>query len=1188
MSPSRTGAHPDDPASPAEPRRRFGFRRGPQRALPAGPPAAAAEPVRGPARPAGASALPVPAPRRTAPAPGASVLRAVGPHFVIAASTAREDDLASAIGALRPVPDAVVVVAAAPDSAKVLRDRMADLGVIARARGAAHLVLAASGLAALAPNGRRPAEVVAERAGVPVVAPDGLVEITPTGTLKVNDPEGAIEASAWWRCEPGQAPRRLHSTLGTAAPGEAPARPTAARPVQAPAAAAAPRPAPAPAPAPAARGRADAVRVLRLPGGFWLTDPADRSTAPLPDLAAAAAPPGNAVVLIGTPARPLLLPDDFAEAVLSLPLGADRPLVSAPWAAPEQLAALTGALAARTARPVQAAIGLPVLGPGGPTSRIMDRDGRAGWEPFLLRLATAPGAPTTPAAWRNGGADWQTDGPAVFRAFPYWALEAVPAGLWLRPEPPHVLTPRFRRPEAARPLLIVGERDRPVPADAFEELGTLLDRLPTVGAEGFGLLVHGLLEPDAERVGRFVARMHELEWLGAEQPLNGPPVVAPVSYGIGRPVAAARRPAPGAVGAGVVGAGSAAALGAGPGVGAAAQEAPAALGPGAGRVPSAPEPVARAESRAELPVGRRVPPPVGAGAANRTEGGAEQPRHQMPPVAEPETAPATASASAPAAASTSVPVSGEPEARGGLPPVRRMPPVAEPEPESGPGPAPAEPEARTGPPVVRRMPPVAEPEPGPAYGTDTAHGSGAAPDPAPGFTTGAPEPPAGPRADPEPDAEPAPVPLPTPVRATAAPVTGSAAGSSGPPRPGPLAGGAPDGDPAGAPAVPAAPGTAGPAVTGGGAPVPFRTPAVPPAGPPAAGPAPTGPASAEPLPAFEPVEPPVGTLPPEGTAAEEPTAGDPAAGHDPSGSGRPGPGTAAPAPDGEPARYFGLDDSPPPVTSTSTAERDAVRTLLGDHYHRCTGRLEQLATRLPGLRTTSQDDFKPDLAAVLLHHTDTGIPASRAVLVAAARSGDPAMQPFLRCLGSGLRRLPSHHGAVLLGAGAGLDPEAVLSHYPTGRQFREPAPLAGLTAPGSELPGSSVEFLVWSATGRRTSVFDSADGPAQAVFPPGTAFTVVGMVTADGDRPACVLLRESGGDPSERNRNALSRLRAWLERRAAMPQAERPRADVPARFHLTPGVELDEPEAEAEAAGLGPEESGESGGPGESEGPGSD
>ncbi|WP_380283780.1 hypothetical protein [Kitasatospora purpeofusca] len=996
MSLSRTGARSGDPAPPAEPRRRFGFRRGPQQALPAG--GAAAAPVSVPAPASAPAFAPVSAPRPAAlpvparaAAPGPSVLRAVGPHFVIASSTAREDELSAAVGTLRPVPDAVVVVAAAPDSAKVLRDRMADLGVIARARGAAHLVLAASGLAALAPNGRRPAEVVAERAGVPVVAPDGLVEITPGGNLKVTDPEGAVEASSWWRCEPGEAPRRIHDTIGAGAPVPAPA--------PAPSVGSAPRPVPAPgfAPAPVVGGRADAVRVLRLPAGFWLTDPCDPSTAPLPDLRLAAAPPGNAVVLIGTPARPVLLPEDFTEAVLALPLGTDRPLVSAPWAAPDQLAALTGALAARTARPVQASIGLPVLGPGGPTSRILDGGGRAGWEPFLLRLATAPGSPTTPAAWRNGGADWRTDGPAVFQAFPYWALEAVPAGLWLRPEPPHVLTPRFRRPEAARPLLIVGERDRPVPADAFEELGALLDRLPAAGAEGFGLLVHGLLEPAAERVGRFVARMHELEWLGAEQPLNGPRAVAPVSYGIGRPTAAPR-PVPAAPAAPV----SPAAVGAGT----------LGLGPGA-----------RPDVRAELPAPHRVPAVPEADA----ETAAERPaRQQVPPVPEPE---------------------------------------------------------------------------------------------------------------------PLPVPLPTPVRATAAPATGSSAGVTAPSRRAPDAvGGTSNPPPALGGAAVAGAGPAGPSArpASSGAPLPFRTPEVPPVEPPT-----------EP-----PVEPDTGAPPP--TATPEEAAAGPEPAGDPAEE-SPDAATSAPSPRRTTARHFGLDDCPAPVTATSAAERDAVRTLLGEHYHRCTGRLEQLATRLPGLRSTSQDDFKPDLAAVLLHHTDTGVPATRAGLVAAARSGDPVLQPFLRCLGSGLRRLPSHHGAVLLGTAAGPDPESVLAHYPTGRQFREPAPLSGLTAPGSELPGSSVEFLVWSATGRRTSVFDSGEGPAQAVFPPGTAFTVVGLVTADGDRPACVLLRESGGDPSERNRNALTRLRAWLERRATMPAAERPRADSPARFHLTPGVDLDGP-----------------------------
>ncbi|WP_406095304.1 hypothetical protein [Kitasatospora purpeofusca] len=1117
MSLSRTGARSGDPAPPAEPRRRFGLRRGAQRALPAGDT---------PAAPGPAASLPVPAPARAAE-PGPSVLREVGPHFVIASATAHPSELKAAIGALRPVPDAVVVIASAPDSAKVLRDRMTDLGVITRARGATHLVLAASGLAALAPNGRRPAEVVAERSGVPVVAPDGLVEITPAGHLTVNDPEGAVARSSWWRCEPGEQPRRVAGTIGAVAPVEARrTRPTAF--VEPPA---------VPAPA-VARGRANAVRVLRLPAGYWLTDPTDPATTPLPDLRLAAAPPGTAVIVIGTPTRPVLLPEDVADAVLSLPLGSDRPLISAPWAAPDELSALTGALTARTARPVQAAIGLPVLGHGGPTSRVLDREGRIGWEPFLLRLSSAPGCPTTPAAWRNGGADWRTAGPGVFQAFPYWALEAVPAGLWLRPEPPHVLTPRFRRPEPSRPLLIVGERDRPVPADAFEELGALLDRLPAVGAEGFGLLVHGLLEPAAERVGRFVARTYELEWLGAEQPAGGPPAVAPVSYGIGGTDAARRAASVAAAAAARTAAQAAAQTAArSAAVGGPGPQAPAALGPGAAvssahRVPAVPGPASpgpaapggsRTASRGELPTGHRVPPVPdtggAAGAGSRFESQAEAPpRHRMPPVPEPG---ATEGAGAEPPLPPRTPAGGDPSAEAG---------------EESPYTSQADPRARHQVPV----------DPGTLPGQE-----------------------------PGPEAEPVPVPLPTPVRATGAPATGSLAGAGAPPRRVPLASADPAADPAtgaGAPpsagsatagsgSAPAGPGPAGRPGEPDGPPV--RTPDVPPPALPEPSAPPAGPEPAPPFGAVAPEEAPSGPI-------SEPTSEPPSA--PPVAAAPPVPAAETPAavPEPAPARYFGLDDSPAPVTASSAAERDTVRAQLGDHYHRCTGRVELLATRLPGLRSTSQDDFKPDLAAVLLHHTDAGVPATRAALIAAARSGDPELRPFLRCLGSGLRRLPSHHGAVLLGAGAGLDPESVLAHYPTGRQFREPAPLAGLTAPGAELPGSSVEFLVWSATGRRTSVFDPTDGPAQAAFPPGTAFTVVGQVPADGDRPACVLLRESGGDPSERNRNSLTRLRAWLERRATMPPTERPRAESPERFHLTPGVHLDTPEP-PETAPDGPE-----------------
>ncbi|MFF1908164.1 hypothetical protein ACFVYI_32700, partial [Kitasatospora sp. NPDC058218] len=993
----------------------------------------------GPAAPAPAVAAATPAADpAAAPAVVRSELRPVGPHFVIAPSTAGDDELSAAVGTLRPVPGSIVVVAAAPDSAPVLRDRMADLGVIARSRGAATLVLAASGLAALAPNGRRPAEVVADRAGLPVIAPDGLVEITPDGNLKVTAPDGAAEAAAWWHCAPGTAPRRVRETIGATAPIEPASTALAV--------ASAGLPGHLPAESHAAPGPRPAVHVLRLPAGFWLTHPSAPPAGPLPGLGLAGAPPGTVVLVVGTPALPVLLPEDFAEAVVGLPVDTARLLVSAPWAAPDELAALTGALSARLARPVNAAIGLPVLGPGGPTSRILDAHGQARWEPYLLRLAAAPGQGTAPAAWRNGGASWRTGGPGVFEAFPYWALEAVPAGLWLRPEPPHVLTPRFRRPEAARPLLIVGERDRPVEADVFEELGSLLDRLPSSGTEGFGLLVHGLLEPATERIARFIARMHDLDWLGPEQPAGSVPGVAAVSYGIGGLPGA--RPGGGAAPAAVAALQSPQA----PQM-SHTHQAPALSGPPA--VPSAVAvPTASTVSTETAPAG---PAPLAAGPAD-------------PSAAAPVSDPLAAPAPEPTADPMTTLVSDPPTA---------APP--------GPLPGPVGPPTRTatsgGPGGLGYPAPVAS-----APNGSTSHATAFAAGPSSTAAPSAAEP--DPRTDPagEPTAEP---PVEEPVFTWPTPPTTES--------------------------LTAAPGE-------------------------------------------EPGEDLTGDL--GGAPGEEPDAG-PVEHPDEAPDGDPAPASVQ-------ARPLRPEDCPVPVAVSGADDRDAVRALLGEHYHRCSGRIDQVATRLPGLRSTSKDDIKPDLAAVLLHHGDAGVPVGRAELIAAARSCDPELAPFLRCLGSGLRRLPSHHGAVLLCAPPGPDPAALLAHYPVGQQLTEPAPVTGLTASAVELPGAAVEFVIWSATGRRTSAFGSGTDELRVTFAPGTTFTVVAVLPAEpadpadpsgaSGRPARVLLRESAGavgaDPTERDRSALTRLRSWLDRRDRLSPAERRRIEEPERFHLTPGVEL--------------------------------
>ncbi|WP_407916361.1 hypothetical protein [Kitasatospora sp. NE20-6] len=259
---------------------------------------------------------------------------------------------------------------------------------------------------------------------------------------------------------------------------------------------------------------------------------------------AAAAGPGTLVIVIGTPDRPQVDAAALGDTLANLDLSASRVLLSAPWATPGALTTLSGALAEYVGEPVHAAVGLPVTAGGGYSSRILDRHGDPTWEPYLTRLRSTGSQHVTTSGWRSAGARWEVTAPGVFRAFPFWELEAVPAGLWLRPEHPVERFPRFRPPDPTRPLLIVGEQGRPVSQEIWEELVPVLDLLPPPRARGLGLLVNGVLTPGSEAVARFVARLHHLIWLGSEgapprqTALPGPalalprPAVAPSGPGL--------------------------------------------------------------------------------------------------------------------------------------------------------------------------------------------------------------------------------------------------------------------------------------------------------------------------------------------------------------------------------------------------------------------------------------------------------------------------------------------------------------------------------------------------------------------------------------------------------------------------------------------------------------------------------
>ncbi|MFJ3902983.1 hypothetical protein [Streptomyces sp. NPDC090025] len=257
---------------------------------------------------------------------------------------------------------------------------------------------------------------------------------------------------------------------------------------------------------------------------------------------------------------------------------------------------------------------------------------------------------------------------------------------------------------------------------------------------------------------------------------------------------------------------------------------------------------------------------------------------------------------------------------------------------------------------------------------------------------------------------------------------------------------------------------------------------------------------------------------------------------------------AAPAPPAPPAL--------PVPTRSGGGDRSGLKDLLGPRYHLLASKTELLASRLPALRSTTQDDLKPDLVAIALYHADTSEPASRAELVAAARSGVAGpYTPLLTCLGSGLRRLPSHYGAVMLAAPAETVP---LDRYLPGEVLVEPGPVAAVAACDLELDGA-VEFGIWSTTGRRTNVFGGADAEPEVVFPPGASFVVLDLIAPEDDGPIRVLLREvsPGEGPGPRDERARERLSSWFERRDMLEAEDRRRLpDGGARFHLAPGAPL--------------------------------
>jgi hypothetical protein len=198
------------------------------------------------------------------------------------------------------------------------------------------------------------------------------------------------------------------------------------------------------------------------------------------------------------------------------------------------------------------------------------------------------------------------------------------------------------------------------------------------------------------------------------------------------------------------------------------------------------------------------------------------------------------------------------------------------------------------------------------------------------------------------------------------------------------------------------------------------------------------------------------------------------------------------------------------------AEHAALRLLAGPAWERHAPAVAHALGRLPALADEERQAAEAELTALRLYLEEPDGLLDHRALAAACYGRDDRLLPFAACLVSALRRLPTHRGAVLRGAGSALSAEVDPETDPLrpGTVLRDRAPLSGVPAAGGAGWPRGPRYAIWSVTGRLAGrLFD--DPAEEVVFAPGTPFVVLD-VRRTGSSPV-VLLRElpaSGGAPA--------------------------------------------------------------------------
>ncbi|MER7930264.1 hypothetical protein ABTY96_45370 [Streptomyces sp. NPDC096057] len=173
--------------------------------------------------------------------------------------------------------------------------------------------------------------------------------------------------------------------------------------------------------------------------------------------------------------------------------------------------------------------------------------------------------------------------------------------------------------------------------------------------------------------------------------------------------------------------------------------------------------------------------------------------------------------------------------------------------------------------------------------------------------------------------------------------------------------------------------------------------------------------------------------------------------------------------------------------AASAADHVKLREQLGPYWEQHRAALSTIMERLStGDQRELSDAMTADLVAVHVYMTAV----DEAQLRLSLAEGDDRSRTLLRCVRSGMRRLPSYRGAAKSTAQelvARLTPDAA------GEEWEATVPVRAVSA-ARPYPGTSVDHvLIWSVTGRRTGT--GADEAGQDIlFARESKFRVLGVV----------------------------------------------------------------------------------------------